>query len=165
MRLPQVSYADGIKTAKQDEFAGLNHNLGAKDGELWDMRNLCSDYSPLLATRSRRMLYKTLQDPGGLFCWDKLCWVDGTTFYYDGVAKGTVTAGRKTFTALGAYIVIFPDKAYYNTAADEFGNLEGHLTGASSPSPTGNCMKRTRRPTASRRRASTGRTTSRLGTP
>ena len=85
MRLPQVSYADGIKTAKQDEFAGLNHNLGAKDGELWDMRNLCSDYSPLLATRSRRMLYKTLQDPGGLFCWDKLCWVDGTTFYYDGV--------------------------------------------------------------------------------
>ena len=51
MRLPQVSYADGIKTAKQDEFAGLNHNLGAKDGELWDMRNLCSDYSPLLATR------------------------------------------------------------------------------------------------------------------
>ena len=111
MRLPQVSYADGIKTAKQDEFAGLNHNLGAKDGELWDMRNLCSDYSPLLATRSRRMLYKTLQDPGGLFCWDKLCWVDGTTFYYDGVAKGTVTAGRKTFTALGAYIVIFPDKA------------------------------------------------------
>ena len=131
MRLPQVSYADGIKTAKQDEFAGLNHNLGAKDGELWDMRNLCSDYSPLLATRSRRMLYKTLQDPGGLFCWDKLCWVDGTTFYYDGVAKGTVTAGRKTFTALGAYIVIFPDKAYYNTAADEFGNLEATWTGAS----------------------------------
>ena len=123
------------------------------------MRNLCSDYSPLLATRSRRMLYKTLQDPGGLFCWDKLCWVDGTTFYYDGVAKGTVTAGRKTFTALGAYIVIFPDKAYYNTAADEFGNLEATWT------PTGNCMKRTRRPTASRRRASTGRTTSRLGTP
>ena len=29
MRLPQVSYADGIKTAKQDEFAGLSHNLGA----------------------------------------------------------------------------------------------------------------------------------------
>lgn len=131
MRLPQVSYADGIKTAKQDEFAGLNHNLGAKDGELWDMRNLCSDYSPLLATRPRRMLYKTLQDPGGLFCWDKLCWVDGTTFYYDGVAKGTVTAGQKTFTALGAYIVIFPDKAYYNTAADEFGNLESTWTGAS----------------------------------
>ena len=111
MKLPQVSYADGIKTAKQDEFAGLNHNLGAKDGELWDMRNLCSDYHPLLATRQRRMLYKTLQAPGGLFCWDKLCWVDGTTFYYDGAAKGTVTAGQKTFTALGVYIVIFPDKA------------------------------------------------------
>lgn len=165
MRLPQVSYADGIKTAKQDEFAGLNHNLGAKDGELWDMRNLCSDYSPLLATRSRRMLYKTLQDPGGLFCWDKLCWVDGTTFYYDGVAKGTVTAGRKTFTALGAYIVIFPDKAYYTRRRTSSAIWRPPGPVPPSPSPTGNCMKRTRRPTASRRRASTGRTTSRLGTP
>ena len=131
MKLPQVSYADGIKTAKQDEFAGLNHNLGAKDGELWDMRNLCSDYHPLLATRQRRMLYKTLQAPGGLFCWDKLCWVDGTTFYYDGAAKGTVTAGQKTFTALGVYIVIFPDKAWYNTLTGEFGSLEATWAGSS----------------------------------
>ena len=131
MKLPQVSYADGIKTAKQDEFAGLNHSLGAKDGELWDMRNLCSDYAPLLATRPQRRLFKTLEDPGGLFCWDKLCWVDGTTFYYDDAAKGTVTAGRKTFAALGAYIVIFPDKAFYNTISDEFGNLEAAWSGTS----------------------------------
>ena len=102
MRLPQVPYADGIKQGKQDQFKGLNHNLGAKDGELWDMRNLTSDYYPLLATRPPRLLYRTLTAPGGLFCWEKLCWVDGTTFYYDGAAKGTVTAGMKQFTALGA---------------------------------------------------------------
>ena len=128
--------------------------------------NLCSDYHPLLATRQRRMLYKTLQAPGGLFCWDKLCWVDGTTFYYDGAAKGTVTAGQKTFTALGVYIVIFPDKAYYNTAADEFGNLEATWDRRLPHLHQRETVRRgTRRPTASRRRASTGRTTSRPGTP
>ena len=131
MRLPQVPYADGIKQGKQDQFKGLNHNLGAKDGELWDMRNLTSDYYPLLATRPPRLLYRTLTAPGGLFCWEKLCWVDGTTFYYDGAAKGTVTAGMKQFTALGAYIVIFPDKAYYNTLTGEFGSLESTWSGSS----------------------------------
>ena len=129
------------------------------------MRNLTSDYFPLLASRPRRMLFKTLTAPGGLFCWDKLCWVDGTTFYYNGESKGTVTAGPKTFTALGAYIVIFPDKAYYNTAADEFGSWRPHGPGPPLPLPTEKSMTRTRTPTAFRRRASTGRTLSRPGTP
>ena len=131
MRLPAVQYADGIRQGKQDQFKGLNHNLGAKDGELWDMRNLTSDYYPLLATRAPRLLYKTLTAPGGLFSWEKLCWVDGTAFYYDGEQKGTVTAGEKTFAALGAYVVIFPDKAYYNTLTGEFGSLESTWSGPS----------------------------------
>lgn len=47
MKLPSVLYADGIKKGQQVKFGGLNHNLGADDGELWDMRNLTSDYFPL----------------------------------------------------------------------------------------------------------------------
>ena len=124
MKLPSVLYADGIKKGQQVKFGGLNHNLGADDGELWDMRNLTSDYFPLLATRAPRRLYRTLESAGGLYCWEKLCWVDGTGFYYDGERKGAVTAGQKTFAALGAYIVIFPDKAWYNTLTGEFGSLE-----------------------------------------
>ena len=30
MRLPAVQYADGIRQGKQDQFKGLNHNLGGK---------------------------------------------------------------------------------------------------------------------------------------
>lgn len=62
MRLPQVSYADGIKTAKQDEFAGLNHNLGAKDGELWDMRNLVQR---LLSPAGDQVAADAVQDAAG----------------------------------------------------------------------------------------------------
>lgn len=131
MKLPSLVYADGITKGQQVKFGGLNHNLGAGDGELWDMRNLTSDYYPLLATRGQRMLYKTLAAPGGLFSWDGLAWVDGTGFYFNGEKKGTVAAGRKIFAALGAYIIIWPDKDWYNTLTGEFGQLEATWSGTS----------------------------------
>jgi hypothetical protein len=95
------------------------------------MRNLTSDHMPLLATRAPRALYKTLTAPGGLYAWEKLCWVDGDGFFVDGERKGTVTAGQKTFAALGAYIIILPDKAYYNTDNGEFGSIESAWQGNS----------------------------------
>lgn len=131
MKLPQLPYADGIQQAQQTEFGGLNHTLGAGDGELYDMVNLTGDYYPMLASRRKRMRYRTLEAPGGLFAWDKLAWVDGDGFYYAGERKGTVAPGQKTFAALGAYIVIFPDKAYYNTRTGDFGSMESVWKGAS----------------------------------
>lgn len=131
MKLPAMRFQDGIRKGKQVKFGGLNHNLGASDGELWDMKNLTGDYYPLLASRSGRVKLFTLTNPGGLFSHNGLAWVDGTGFYYKGVQKGTVTAGQKSFAALGAYIVILPDKAYFNTLTDEFGSLESTWTGNS----------------------------------
>lgn len=130
MNLP-MTHADDIQKGRQTQFGGLNHNLGAGDGELWDMKNLTSDYFPLLATRQKRRNIQKLTSPQGIFSWDGLAWVDGTTFYYGGVAKGTVTETKKTFAALGVYIVILPDKKYYNTATGEFGSLESAWTGTS----------------------------------
>ena len=124
MRLPTMKYADRISKTTQIQFGGLNHSEGIRDGELWDMRNLTSDHTPLLATRDRRILERQVDAPGGLFSRDGLCWVSGTDFYYKGEVKGAVTQGRKTFACLGAYIVIFPDKCYYNMDTNEFGSLE-----------------------------------------
>ena len=53
MRLPEVPYADGIGKRGQLQFYGLDHNLGAGDGGLWDMQNLTSDYYPVLSTRAK----------------------------------------------------------------------------------------------------------------
>ena len=94
MRLPEAPYADGIGKRGQLQFYGLDHNLGAADGGLWDMRNLTSDYYPLLATRPKRKKTRKLTSGGGLFAWDALAWVDGTGFYYGGAKKGDVTAGE-----------------------------------------------------------------------
>lgn len=128
MRLP-VMGRDNIVKGKQTQFGGLDHNLGAGDGTIWEMRNLTGELFPLLATRPKRRLLRTLARPNGIFAWDGLAWVDGTTFYFDGAARGTVTDGQKSFAALGAYIVILPDKAYFNTLTGEFGAMESEWGG------------------------------------
>lgn len=129
--LPSMKYADRITKSQQVKFGGLNRSVGAGDGELYDMRNLTGDHYPVLSVRARRLLVGKLEKPGGVFVWDKLCWTDGTDFYYDGTKKGKVAEGKKTFAALGAYIVIFPDKCFYNVDTDEFGSLESKWTGDS----------------------------------
>lgn len=128
--LPAMAYADGISKRKQVKFGGYNHTLGAENGDLWDMQNLTSDYYPLLSPRERRWTCRTIQKPNGFCAHDGLYWVDGTGFYADGALKGIVTDGRKKFTSLGAYIVILPDKKYYNRLTDEFGTLEQSWSGS-----------------------------------
>ena len=128
--LPSMAYSDGIRKYKQTEFKGYNHQLSAQDGELWDMENLTSDYYPLLAPRRQRYIVAQLTTPNGFYAHDGLFWVDGTGFYADGELKGTVTNDRKRFASLGAYIVILPDKKYYNRLTGEFGSIEAAWSGS-----------------------------------
>lgn len=131
MKLPSMKYSDGLRKTTQVKFGGMNHSTGADDGEIWDMMNMTSDHYPVLATRGKRRLFQTLGEPGGLFCWEGLCWVDGDKFYYQNAVKGTVTKGQKYFSSLGPYIVILPDKCYYNVDTDTFGAMEARWTGES----------------------------------
>lgn len=124
MKIETPMYSDGIKKGRQSKFGGLNHSAGAGDGELYSMKNLCSDQFPVMATRPKRRKFQTLQKGNGLFAWEKLCWVDGTNFYYDGVLKGQVEDSEKSFAAMNGYIIIAPDMAYYNVFSDEFGMME-----------------------------------------
>lgn len=129
MSLPNMKYSDGQTKSKQVKFAGLKHVYGAGDGEIWDMENMTGDHYPVLATRTPRRRLRVLEKPGGLFSWDKLCWVDGTGFYYDGVLKGQVAEGQKRFCALGRNIIIWPDKCCYNVETDTFASLESRWQG------------------------------------
>ena len=126
--LPAMAYQDGIRKFQTVAFKGLNHTIGAKDGELWDMQNLTADLYPVLSTRKPRYLVRKLLKPNGFYCHDGLYWVDGAGFYENGALKGAVSDDRKTFVSLGAYIVILPDKKYYNRLTGEFGDMESSVT-------------------------------------
>ena len=128
MNLPRMQYASGLRKLTQVEFKGYNHTISAENGEIYDMTNMSSNLAPLLSPRPPRRLLTTLAKPNGIYAKDGLVWVDGTDFYYDGEKRGDVTDSMKIFADIGAYIVIFPDKAYYNILKDEFGALESSVT-------------------------------------
>lgn len=130
MQLPSMRYAEKFGKGTQVRFRGLKHRLGANDGEIWDMQNMTGDHYPVLSTRNKRRKFKTLVNPGGLFCLDGLCWVENGRFYYKGAQKGQVSPGLKRFASIGSYIIILPDKVYYNIQTDVFGSMESRWEGA-----------------------------------
>ena len=144
MKLPSMKYPSGIKKVSQLKFAGLERTKSSGEGSLWDMQNLCSDHAPVLATRGKRMLHNKLAEPKGLFAAGgtvengspekKLCFVDGNSFFYDGVLKGQLNpdyAGAvRTFAELNEKITIFPDKKYYDIREGTLGDMEAKWQGA-----------------------------------
>lgn len=114
-----------------DTFLGYNHNLKIGDGEFFNTENLTSAYYPLLANRKKRGRVSGLTSPQGLLAKEYLAYVDGGTLYYNGEATSVtgLSAGEKQLVSMGAYIVVFPDKKYYNTAdPTDYGSMDAIYT-------------------------------------
>lgn len=135
MFLPSLG---GVSVTKQitSEFSGYNHRLRINRGEWFDMENMSANFFPVLSPRSGRGTVRTFTKLNGLYAHDKLCWVDGTDFYYGGVKKGIVSDEKKQFVSMGSYVLIWPDKVYYNASTDEFGPLGNSVQTSSEVSVT-----------------------------
>lgn len=117
-----------------DVFRGYNHNLKIGDGEMFDMKNLTSDYYPVLSPRKKRGFYVKPASPQGLIAKEKLCYVDGADFVLgeERIGMGLSTAAEdcpKQLVSMGAYVIILPDKKYINTMdTEDRGDIEAGYT-------------------------------------
>ena len=114
-----------------DVFTGYDHRLRLPDGAFHDTENLSARHYPLLSTRPKRGLVTTLDTPGGLLGKDALCYVSGGTLYINELptALTGLAPGEKQLVSMGAYVLIFPDKRYYNTEDPaDFGSLEADFS-------------------------------------
>ena len=133
MKYPTLPVKD---TSRQmvDVFRGYNHNLRISDGEFFDMKNMTSDYYPVLSPRGKRGFYVKPASPQGLIAKDAICYVDGSEFvmgeYH--VDMGLSVAAEdcpKQLISMGAYVIIMPDKKYINTMdITDFGEIEAYFT-------------------------------------
>ena len=117
-----------------DNFGGYNHNLRIGENEFYDMKNLTADNYPTLSTRKKRGLedivfFTEESKLLGIISKDSLycIYMDTssapTSTIYAYVNKYRYTIGETTIPAdtprqivsMGAYIVIFPDKLYFDT--------------------------------------------------
>lgn len=106
------------------DFRGLNLSQGIGDGEWAWMQNMDTREYPAMARRQKRVHVATLNKPNGLCATDRLCFVDGVKFYYNGFYYGDVEDSEKTLVPMGAKIAIFPDKKLFDTTTLSFTDME-----------------------------------------
>ena len=129
---------DGAKsTLMTSAFLGLNQNEIIADGELHDMKNLSGDGYPLLTLRKKRGI-TDLDLEGqpsvpltGIHGRDQLVFVRGNSVFYNGLQVAGVTLSTDTamcpkkIVSMGAYVLIWPDRKYFNTAnLSDVGNID-----------------------------------------
>lgn len=120
--LPDLS--EGATTRQLIEiFAGYNRNMRISPGEWYNEENISSARYPLFSRRKPRKLYKDgMISPQGMIAKDALAYVDGDKLIYngkeiDGIELSTAKEDcPKQLVSMGAYMCVFPDAVYVNTA-------------------------------------------------
>lgn len=130
MRLPQLSEPNINTRQSIINFLGLNYGEQTTDGELEDCMNLSTDDFPCISQRKKRLKSAEYTSPTTLFSKSGLFVIDGTEVKHDGETVGTVTAGKKQMCAVGKYVLIFPDKKYFDTEEQVFGDMEAEYVSA-----------------------------------
>lgn len=105
-------------------FKGLNLGEAHQEGEFSACENLSSALAPCMSQRYARVKEGSYVSPSTLHAKDGLLVIDETRVLYQGQEVGQVTAGKKQTATVGNYVVIFPDRVYYNTVTKEFGRME-----------------------------------------
>lgn len=115
-------------------FQGYNHNLNCPEGAFFETENITTDEYPILATRKKRSnadkgAYDAIlgiigSDEGTFMVASKnsviSLYKDFTRLVTSGI---TFTNEKKHIEKMGAYIVIMPDKVWYNTEDNTCGYM------------------------------------------
>lgn len=126
----QYPYLEEVTRYREmtNNFGGYNHQLSCQEGQFFDMKNMTSQYYPILSPRNPRGIVKKFTNPQGILDKEELMWVDNGVLYKNGevvrLDYKLTTTGEKTLVKMGAYVVIFPDKIWYDTESDWSGRLE-----------------------------------------
>lgn len=114
-------------------FGGYNHQLSCQDGQFFDMKNITSQHFPILSPRQKRGIVRRFTNPQGILDKEDLMWIDEQKLYLNGEEKilnGVTLSNEspKTLAKMGAYVIIMPDKIWYNTENEECGYMEHKKT-------------------------------------
>lgn len=123
-KLPSLIYGDGRVRQQNLAFGGIDYTPGCAPGA-WEMtENVSSREYPAVVPRPSREVMATHEGATAMYVHGKMALVIGTEFFYDGVKIGNVSPGRKQIAVVEDWLVIWPDKIYYNMATGAFTALE-----------------------------------------
>ena len=110
-------------------FRGINYGEGYQEGEFSETQNVSTAQFPCVSQRSGRASEGNFSSPTALHAKDYLLVIDGTKAIYNNeVVYDKLSSGRKQIATVGNYIIIFPDKVFYNVDTKVFGSMEETYT-------------------------------------
>lgn len=143
-KMPQLQNA-AQSVLMTSQFYGYNHRPIIADGEMYDMKNMSGNMFPLLSQRGKRGISSYDVDGQaavpltGIHGRDQLVYIRGTDVFYNfgqvsGISVSTSSEMLpKKIVSMGAYVCIWPDKVYFNTAdQSDSGSMERLWSAASS---------------------------------
>lgn len=117
-----------------ENFGGYNHNDKISDNEFYDMKNMCSDSYPIAATRRMRSAFNEEYKCRGMLVKEGVfaIYYNGKSSnpfchaYYNGrmINDLFLENSDKQLIPIGAYIIILPDRVWFNTLDESYGNIE-----------------------------------------
>lgn len=123
-KLPSLIYGDGRVRQQSLAFGGVDYTPGCAPGSWEAAENVSSREYPAIVPRPSREVAETHEGATAMYVHGKMALVIGTEFYYDGVKIGNVSPGRKQIAVVEDWLVVWPDKIYYNMADGTFVALE-----------------------------------------
>lgn len=116
MHYPTLKTIPAVREAVS-AFGGLNRQEDISQGEFAVMENLSSRHYPQAATSIAAAPYLPDAKAQGLLAKQELCYVEGAYLVVGQQRYDlALTPGEKQLISMGAYILILPDKKYFNTA-------------------------------------------------
>ena len=109
-------------------FGGYNHQISCSEGQFFNMKNMTSNYFPVLSPRQKRGIVKSFVNPQGILDKEDIWWIDNKVLYKNGEAvtlEGITLNDEtpKTLAKMGAHIIIMPDKVWCKSKDNDL-NLE-----------------------------------------
>lgn len=123
MKLPNILQTRKYKR-EISSFGGLNTTNNYLEGEMRDCSGISHMNFPFLTQPYALTKDEFYKSPQGIAFAEKECVIDGGVVYYGKEKVGEVTLGEKDIVVMGSMILIFPDKACYNTETKKFESLE-----------------------------------------
>lgn len=134
LKYPTNLIAAVTQTISTRTFYGLDKRPGRGDQVCSVMENMRLYPDGAISTRANRGFLTKLDEPQAMTHNNGLAWVDGGVLFHNGTATPIqgLTEGEKQLVNMGAYIVIFPDKKFFNTVnPEDYGSLDRQWTGES----------------------------------
>ncbi len=123
-----VNLSAKTRRARESLVPGaLDRRRDAGAGALVHSEGLDFSAQPYLASGKGHAAVRGTGKVSGLFAWDELCAVEGTTLYCGDQPVGTVTPGEKQFAVVNTKLCVFPDKKYLDLNSREFGQLDAKV--------------------------------------